>query len=590
MAKQEKEKEKELRKEELKSMIESLNESNDFFKSLGFSENIIKNGDEKEKSDESYFFRSEQDVELEFWVDVLEDENRPRYCFAYEIPSKIRNSEIADILPQVWWANDGSLGDHYEKIIFEYDRNTKIAELEGFENGEERSEDAVGNLKRMPVLDKDGRYIVYYLIKGKEKNSVKKFEEVYTTFFNFRERIMFKENIKELLLCNYNIILHGAPGTGKTYLAKEIAEAMGCSDDEIGFVQFHQSYDYTDFVEGLRPVKQDKGQIGFERKDGIFKVFCEKALNSVDEQIDQCIEKLKDKLKGLPNRSMQIRRKGSNITTIVLDTKGNLKAKAFSRKSPSSTKEYPIRLNGIHIYIKTGRYNTGHSTYETAVGDYIRKNYMPPKKAFVFIIDEINRGEMSKIFGELFFSIDPGYRGVEGKIKTQYANLQEVPNDFDKTLGIEKNEQRKGVNKVDLNQGEYGHFFVPENVYIIGTMNDIDRSVESMDFAMRRRFAFKEITAKDRVKMLGALKGKDDAVKRMDSLNKAIEEIPGLSAAYHIGPAYFLKLKKYEEYTDAFDKLWEYHIEGVLKEYLRGMDLANEKLEKLAKAFGYTKV
>lgn len=401
---------------------------------------------------------------------------------------------------------------------------------------------------------------------------------------------MFKENIKELLLCNYNIILHGAPGTGKTYLAKEIAEAMGCSDDEIGFVQFHQSYDYTDFVEGLRPVKQDKGQIGFERKDGIFKVFCEKALNSVDEQIDQCIEKLKDKLKGLPNRSMQIRRKGSNITTIVLDTKGNLKAKAFSRKSPSSTKEYPIRLNGIHIYIKTGRYNTGHSTYETAVGDYIRKNYMPPKKAFVFIIDEINRGEMSKIFGELFFSIDPGYRGVEGKIKTQYANLQEVPNDFDKTLGIEKNEQRKGVNKVDLNQGEYGHFFVPENVYIIGTMNDIDRSVESMDFAMRRRFAFKEITAKDRVKMLGALKGKDDAVKRMDSLNKAIEEIPGLSAAYHIGPAYFLKLKKYEKYTDAFDKLWEYHIEGVLKEYLRGMDLANEKLEKLAKAFGYTKV
>ncbi len=581
---------KELRKKELENMIESLNESNDFFKNLGFSENIIKNGDEKEKSDAAYFFRSEQDVELEFWVDVLEKGNPPRYCFAYEIPSKISNSEIADILPQVWWANDGSLGDHYEKIIFEYDRTTKITKLEGFENGAERSEDAVGILKSMPVLGNDSRFIVYYLKHGEEKNGVKKFEEVYTTFFNFREKIMFKENIKELLLCNHNIILHGAPGTGKTYLAKEIAEAMGCSDDEIGFVQFHQSYDYTDFVEGLRPVKRDKGQIGFERKDGIFKVFCEKALNSVDEQIDQCIEKLKAELKNLPNRSMSMRRNGSNITTIVLDTKGNLKAKASSRKSPSLTKEYPIRLNGIHIYIKTGRYNTGHSTYETAVGDYILRKYMPPKKAFVFIIDEINRGEMSKIFGELFFSFDPGYRGAEGKIKTQYANLQEEPNDFDKTLGIEKNEQRKGKNKVDLNKGGYGHFFVPENVYIIGTMNDIDRSVESMDFAMRRRFAFKEITAKDRIEMLSALKSEDEAVKRMNSLNKVIEEIPGLSAAYHIGPAYFLKLKKYEEYTDAFDKLWEYHIEGVLKEYLRGMDSANEKLEKLAKAFGYSKV
>lgn len=198
MAKQEKEKEKEFRKEELKSMIESLNESNDFFKSLGFSENIIKNGDEKEKSDESYFFRSEQDVELEFWVDVLEDENRPRYCFAYEIPSKIRNSEIADILPQVWWANDGSLGDHYEKIIFEYDRNTKIAELEGFENGEERSEDAVGNLKRMPVLDKDGRYIVYYLIKGKEKNSVKNLKKCIRHFLTSE-----KESCLKKILRNY---------------------------------------------------------------------------------------------------------------------------------------------------------------------------------------------------------------------------------------------------------------------------------------------------------------------------------------------------------------------------------------------------
>ena len=87
-------------------------------------------------------------------------------------------------------------------------------------------------------------------------------------------------------------------------------------------------------------------------------------------------------------------------------------------------------------------------------------------KKFIFVIDEINRGEISKIFGELFFSIDPGYRGEKGRIKTQYQNLVDDKDVF-----------AKG-------------FYIPENVYIIGTMNDIDRSVESMDFAMRRRFAF----------------------------------------------------------------------------------------------------
>ena len=89
------------------------------------------------------------------------------------------------------------------------------------------------------------------------------------------------------------------------------------------------------------------------------------------------------------------------------------------------------------------------------------------KLTFVFIIDEINRGEVSKIFGELFYAIDPGYRGKKEKaVQTQYQNL--------------------------IHDGEAfkDGFYVPENVYIIGTMNDIDRSVESIDFAFRRRFTW----------------------------------------------------------------------------------------------------
>jgi 5-methylcytosine-specific restriction endonuclease McrBC GTP-binding regulatory subunit McrB len=205
------------------------------------------------------------------------------------------------------------------------------------------------------------------------------------------------------------------------------------------------------------------------------------------------------------------------------------------------------------------------------------------KKKYCFIIDEINRGEMSKIFGELFYSLEPGYRVkiddlIDDKkrnslvtIKTQYANVNRNANDFDEALKIYDDE-------------EFGHFFVPENVYIIGTMNDIDRSVESMDFAMRRRFAFKEITADDRIEMLDSLKcgKKSEAVKCMQALNKEIESISGLSSAYHIGPAYFLKLDNYE---GKFEDLWKYHIEGVLREYLRGMPKAADHLKKLKECY-----
>lgn len=85
----------------------------------------------------------------------------------------------------------------------------------------------------------------------------------------------------DLLKENHNLVLTGAPGTGKTFMAQAIAEEMGCGKDEMCFVQFHPSYDYTDFVEGLRPIEKSDGQVGFERKDGVFKEFCKKALKNI---------------------------------------------------------------------------------------------------------------------------------------------------------------------------------------------------------------------------------------------------------------------------------------------------------------------
>ena len=182
------------------------------------------------------------------------------------------------------------------------------------------------------------------------------------------------------------------------------------------------------------------------------------------------------------------------------------------------------------------------------------------RENFVFIIDEINRGDISKIFGELFYAIDPGYRGERGKITTQYANL------------------------IDENDIYHDGFFIPENVYIIGTMNDIDRSVESMDFAIRRRFTWREIAATETTAMWenAIPEFKDRALAVMTRLNEAIEKTDSLSKAFHIGPAYFLRLA---EYNGDFQKLWDLHIMSLLKEYLRGSGNETELLETLKEAY-----
>mgnify|MGYP001688275129 FL=1 len=284
---------------------------------------------------------------------------------------------------------------------------------------------------------------------------------------NKQEREKNQMSYSDILTKSQNLILHGAPGTGKTYLAKEIAlELTGGNEDQIGFVQFHPSYDYTDFVEGLRPVSNGDGTIEFKLVDGIFKKFCQKARDAK----------------------------------------------------------------------KTGG-----------------------QDKFVFIIDEINRGEISKIFGELFFSIDPGYRGEKGSVSTQYANLHETDEKF----------------------------YIPENVYIIGTMNDIDRSVDTFDFAMRRRFRFVEVTAESQVGMLDKELNihAEEAKTRLRNLNAAIENVQELNSHYHIGPSYFLKL---EEVDFDYELLWSDYLKPLLEDYLRGSYEEAETLDTLKKAFDLT--
>lgn len=192
--------------------------------------------------------------------------------------------------------------------------------------------------------------------------------------------------------------------------------------------------------------------------------------------------------------------------------------------------------------------------------DYVSPTEIDTDKNFVFIIDEINRGEISKIFGELFISIDPGYRGEKGCVSTQYANLHETDEKF----------------------------YITENVYIIGTMNDIDRSVDTFDFAMRRRFRFVEVTAESQLYILDKELGEcaEEAKTRLRNLNAAIENVQELNSHYHIGPSYFCEL----QYIDFdYELLCSDYLKPLLEDYVRGSYDEAETLETLKKAFDLTK-
>lgn len=409
----------------------------------------------------------------------------------------------------------------------------------------------------------------------------------------------------KILLQSKNLIFRGAPGTGKSYLAREIATYIVSKgktikyDDlsadqkkQIEFVQFHPNYDYTDFVEGLRPKINDDGTMGFELKDGVFKRFVTRARKNLEnsKKSDETIKKevgvqqsisaffsdVKfglDKFKTITGNEFTI----TNVDDdhIYISIPGNAIVNKLTlnldeiRKMLMASDHKFNKIKDITDFFGKSFAVQAYS-YDFAIYKEIKakKNTnlkisatSEEEKKYVFIIDEINRGEISKIFGELFFAIDPGYRGKSGEISTQYSNLHSDPDE---------------------------KFFIPENVYIIGTMNDIDRSVDSFDFAMRRRFRFIELKAsdKERIKeILSDLQDKeliDRAINKMNALNKEISNVDGLNDNYQIGAAYFLKLSSVD---NDFSRLWTDYLLPLLQEYVQGMYDENEIIGRFKKAY-----
>lgn len=406
-----------------------------------------------------------------------------------------------------------------------------------------------------------------------------------------------------MLIESKNLIFRGAPGTGKSYLAKEIAADIisngyyekytQLSDEQkkqVEFVQFHPSYDYSDFVEGLRPKVNDDGSMGFELQDGIFKKFVTRARKNYEdsqkskEAIAKEVsvqESMMDFFSGIELGVDTFKTiNGNEFTITSVDDKhinisipGNATVNKLSlsvdevRRMLESDVKF-TKIKDITAFFGKTFATQGYS-YDFAIYKAIKakkgasskaKTKTTELKKYIFIIDEINRGEISKIFGELFFAIDPGYRGKAGEISTQYSNLHSDPDE---------------------------KFYIPENVYIIGTMNDIDRSVDSFDFAMRRRFRFVELRADERLEMLALLDDEDleaEAIRRMAALNREIANVEDLNENYQIGASYFLKLK-----TLSFDQLWTDYLQPLLQEYVQGMYDEEGLMNRFAKAYGYKK-
>lgn len=332
-----------------------------------------------------------------------------------------------------------------------------------------------------------------------------------------------------LLKANKQLILNGAPGTGKTFSARnEIADKLlGKNADkniQMEMVQFHPSYDYTDFIEGIRPNLASES-IGYTLKNGSFKSFCRKA--------------------GVIER---IKASGKNVT------EDNIKE--FLEGEDESIVDFWInKINEV-----------GFNAEDIDPAD------LPP---FLFIIDEINRAEISKVLGETMFCLDADYRGANGMIATQYSALA-----TDETFYINKDNDK---------------FFIPSNVYIIGTMNDIDRSVEVFDFALRRRFAWHEVTAEAVMDKVLKEMGVDNAlgndynnyVSKITALNKSIDNTLKLNRHYHLGPSYFAKILLYldgNNYKKAREEVWDNHLSQILNEYVKGKRTESE-VEKIGKDF-----
>ncbi len=364
---------------------------------------------------------------------------------------------------------------------------------------------------------------------------------------------------KNILSFKKNIILQGAPGTGKTYNTAALALAI-CGEHipeghgevmlryeelqkegRIGFVTFHQSMDYEDFVEGIKP-KTENGTVSYEVEDGIFKLISNKAQTKQGSDILDCIDKYIHSIEGYANKKLIPTITGRSSLYVWWNKGNSTLSTRSSISSSSKDPEYspsPINIEKLKMQAVGEGMENNWPTYAQAIINAVKNEYRNELEdsdsttPYVLIIDEINRGNVSKIFGELITLLEADKRiGGNHPIRV--------------TLPYSKES-----------------FGVPSNLYIIGTMNTTDRSVGNIDYAVRRRFAFATLKA-------------DKELVKQNSISLAIELFEAVESFIKkhqidmdfedlmVGHSYFFAKDEYE-----LELKWQYEILPLLNEYIK---------------------
>ncbi|MDL2229719.1 AAA family ATPase [Treponema sp. OttesenSCG-928-L16] len=372
--------------------------------------------------------------------------------------------------------------------------------------------------------------------------------------------------VVDLLKGKKQIILQGAPGVGKTYITKSLAiliingtlpgsrEKINekyqelVKQGQIVFTTFHQSMDYEDFVEGYKPV--DKGDTpGFELRDGPFKVICKRCRGTTkrDDAFEDAWKKFIESFEDKVNMEFKTVSKKTPFYVRLAD-KGALRVGVVQEEAG----QYTMTKTQIKEYIINGITPSYNASYATGVAHYPMSTYNIPKqdqeadrKPHVLIIDEINRGNVSKIFGELITLLENDKREPEQNTigETVTASL------------TYSNEE----------------FTVPRNLFIIGTMNTADRSLGQIDYALRRRFAFYTIQA-DR-KAIEDYYGKNNfslkatALAIFDNIQELFQDPENINhdfdpADIMVGHSYFMARRDSE-----LKQKMKYEVRPLLEEY-----------------------
>ena len=418
------------------------------------------------------------------------------------------------------------------------------------------------------------------IIHSETENHLNRMKTILTTFGLLKEvnlPLTNQDNSMQSKLTIYplNQILYGPPGTGKTYntvnKAIEIANPSFkikvtvedttrkqikaefdrlMKEGQIVFTTFHQSMCYEDFIEGIKPeTTPDDKRVIYEVKPGIFKNLCQAAttpnligFNAAYEQLIKDLSEFDAADSDTTEvKTIEIKTPTGKPFSISLNSNNNLSL----HTGPNKIKQGTLTRDNIQEQI-IGHKN--HGVYFEGVCNYLKENYHYSStteniaKNFVLIIDEINRGNVSQIFGELITLIEE-----------------------DKRLG------RNEALKVTLPYSKDVPFGVPKNLYIIGTMNTADRSVEALDAALRRRFSFEEmppnsklIATEGELKETKGVLGEINLPSLLDIINYRLEKL--LDKDHQIGHSYFISVASLDDLKLAFQN----KIIPLLQEYFFG--------------------